>query len=169
MRGRRPKPTAQRELEGNAGKRPLNVDEPTPPPLQLEPEPTSDGEKPPAELGTDETAIAEWQRLAPMLRRCRQITEADRAALIALCLEWARYLYATGQVKQLGLVVRSPSGYPMTNPYLSIATKALAGCNKLWPELGLTPSSRSRVKAAPGAETDAFSEFDQPPATATAH
>jgi len=52
----------------------------------------------------------------------------------------------------------------MPNPYLSIATRALAGCNKLWPELGLTPSSRSRVKAdGAGPDGDAFSMFDDVP------
>jgi P27 family predicted phage terminase small subunit len=105
-----------------------------------------------------------------MLRLCKQITEADRSALVALCLEWARYLDATVKVRVLGLVVKTPSGYPIPNPYLSIATKALGSCNKLWPELGLTPSSRSRVQTAdgPGPGGDAFTEFDAPPAT-TSH
>jgi phage terminase small subunit len=51
----------------------------------------------------------------------------------------------------------------MTNPYLVIATKALAGCNKLWPELGLTPSSRTRVKTSPlSPADDPFAQFDLP-------
>jgi phage terminase small subunit len=49
----------------------------------------------------------------------------------------------------------------MPNPYLAIATKALAGCTRLWPELGLTPSSRSRVQVPVG-DDDPFSEFDTP-------
>jgi P27 family predicted phage terminase small subunit len=159
VRGRKPKPTSVRALEGNPGKRRLNAEEPQPPPLD------TSFDTPPAELTGHPFAIAEWSRLAPMLRRCRQITEADRAALVALCLEWARYVTATEMVRTIGLIVKAPSGYPMPNPCLSIATKALAGCNKLWPELGLTPSSRSRVKtegAGPGG--DAFSEFDEVPA-----
>lgn len=161
MRGRKPKPTAQRMLEGNPGKRAINAAEPDPPPLVAE-------EVPPAELEGHVIALAEWTRLAPLLRACRQITEADRSALIALCLEWSRYIDATQKVRQLGLVVKAPSGYPIQNPYLSIATKALAGCNKLWPELGLTPSSRSRVQVeGPGPDGDVFSEFDAaPPLTA---
>ena len=164
MRGRPPKPTAQRVLEGNAGKRPINADEPQPPPL------TEAFDTPPPELASDALAAAEWRRLAPMLRACRQISEADRAALIALCLEWGRYLTAMKRVHELGLVITTRSGYPMTNPYLIVATKALAGCNKLWPELGLTPSSRSRVKRnGPGPDEDPFHEFDSPPPLPTAH
>lgn len=164
MRGRPPKSTTQRQLEGNPGKRPINQEEPQPPAL------TEAFDAPPPELGTDALAIAEWSRLAPMLRQCRQISEADRSALIALCLEWARYLTAMKRVHELGLVVTTRSGYPMTNPYLLVATKALAGCNKLWPELGLTPSSRSRVKlVGPAPAEDPFAEFDAPPRMPTAH
>lgn len=159
MRGRKPKPTRQREFEGNPGKRPLKQDEAQPP------APAETFDEPPEELADNKFAAAEWRRLAPMLRRLRLVTDADRGALIAVCLEWARYIDATKKVALLGMVVKAPSGYPMPNPYLSIATKALAGCSKLWPELGLTPSSRSRVTPAqPGAPgvADAFSEFDLP-------
>lgn len=161
MKGRKPTPTATRRLEGNPGKRRVNAEEPVPPPPDAA---TFDAA--PVELEGFPGAVAEWLRLAPMLRTCRQITAADRGALIALCLEWARYIDATRKVATLGLVVKAPSGYPMTNPYLSIATRALAGCNKLWPELGLTPASRTRVTMAPdgpGPSGDAFSEFDGPP------
>jgi P27 family predicted phage terminase small subunit len=101
-----------------------------------------------------------------MLRDCKQITDADRDSLIAVCLEWSRYLDATRRVRTSGMVVASPSGYPIQNPYISIAKGALAACCRLWAELGLTPSSRSRVRvegSGPGPEGDAFSEFDNPP------
>jgi P27 family predicted phage terminase small subunit len=155
VRGRKPKPTATRRLEGNPGKRPLNVNEPR------HDTPTDAFDVPPPELTTDRRAAAEWRRLAPMLRRSRTVGEADRSALIALCLEWARYLEASTHMKQL--VIKTKTGYPIPNPYLPIATRALANCSKLWPELGLTPSSRSRVVAAPAPpENDPFAEFDAP-------
>lgn len=157
MRGRKPKSTAQRRLEGNPGKRPLNVEEPRLPAT------AAALDTPPGELIGHDAAMREWRRLAPMLRKSRTVTDADRSALLALTLEWERYLDATDKVSTLGMVVKAPSGYPITNPYLSIARSALAACSRLWPELGLTPSSRSRVKAAPDApENDPFAEFDVP-------
>lgn len=156
MRGRKPKPTRQRVLDGNPGRRPLNPQEPTPP--------VGDDafDTPPPELDSPD-AQAEWRRLAPLLRKARQVTEADKAALMALCIEWGRYLEA--KLKAMPRVIAAPSGYAMPNPWLSIQTKALAACLKLWPELGLTPSSRSRVDRAPLAgPTDPFAEFDDPPA-----
>jgi P27 family predicted phage terminase small subunit len=134
-------------LAGNPGKRPLNTEEP-----QAE-VPTEAFDAPPAELDENAAAQAEWRRLAPLLRKSRQVTESDKSALIAMCLEWSRYLEATKKIRQHGMVIKAPSGYPIVNPYLSIATKALASCSKLWPELGLTPSSRSRVKAVEATDT----------------
>jgi P27 family predicted phage terminase small subunit len=121
----------------------------------------------PSELRGDRRACAEWRRLAPMLRACHQITEADRAALIVLCIEYSRYLEAKAKAYPR-VITASRSGYKMPNPWLTIQRQALASCQKLWPELGLTPSSRTRVKTADGPLPggDAFSEFDiDPPRT----
>jgi len=157
MRGRKPNPTAARQLAGNPGHRAFNADEPAPPPV------TDDFDVPPDELADQPAAQDYWRQLAPMLRRCGQVTAADRGALLALCIEWARYLEA--RTNATPRLVKTPSGYVMPNPWLSIQTKALAACMKLWPELGLTPSSRSRVKTAegPGPGGDAFDAFDQDP------
>jgi len=161
LRGKRPIPTVQKRLAGNPGLRPLNDAEPQPPAI--------DDWSAPAELDTP-AARAEWDRLAPMLRQARQITAADRSSLVALCIEWSRYLEAIREVRAKGLIIKaSRSGYLMPNPYLSIGTKALSNCQKLWPELGLTPSGRSRVKVAGPGDADgdpeerAFAEFDAPP------
>lgn len=142
MRGRKPKPTAQKQLEGNPGKRRLNTTEPEFPPPAKE-------DEPPMELLDDTAAITEWRRLLPLMKAARVLTEADRGSLLALCQQWSRYLDASREVKKHGMVVKAPSGYPIPNPYLSIANKALQHCVKLWAELGLTPSSRSRVSTTP--------------------
>lgn len=156
MRGRKPLPTWRHRLEGNPGKRKRNAQEPAPPPV-----PEDLDTAPPPELTGDARAIEEWTRLLPMLRLGRQVTDADRAALLALCLEWSRYLTAIAKVAATSLIVMTPKGYPIQNPYLPVATKAFSNCAKLWPELGLTPSSRSRVKTTTTDE-DPFSEFDRP-------
>lgn len=157
MRGRKPKPTVQKRLEGNPGKRALPKHEP------IMPEAAPSFDVPPAELTGDVVASDEWRRLAPVLRKSKTVTDADRGSLIALCQQWSRYLEANRSVATAGMVVRSPSGYPMPNPYIAIANKSLGNCVKLWAELGLTPSSRSRVSTVqePGAG-DPFAEFDEP-------
>ena len=66
VRGRKPLPTALKELEGDRGKgrRPLNKDEPTPP---------QDNVKCPAWLMPE--AKKEWKRLAPSLIAMGVLTE----------------------------------------------------------------------------------------------
>jgi len=157
MRGRKPKPSAQRALEGNPGHRPLNAAEP-----QLA-APTEAFDEPPVDLANDDRAQAEWRRLAPLLRQARQITEGDRGALVAVCQQWSRYQDATERVQRHGMVVKTPSGYPIMSPYLTIANKALSACTKLWAELGLTPSSRSRVTLVGEPGADEFDSFLQKP------
>jgi P27 family predicted phage terminase small subunit len=155
MRGRKPKPTAQRKLEGNPSGRKLNEREPELPPAS---------DVPPVELENDLVALGEWSRLVPLLKRAHAITQGDRALLLALCQQWSRYLDANAKVQVAGMVVRAPSGYPMPNPYIAISNKSLGNCVKLWIELGLTPSARSRVSITPGASfpDDPFAEFDEP-------
>jgi P27 family predicted phage terminase small subunit len=122
-----------------------------------------DGETVPPELINDKTATAEWLRTIPMLREREVITDGDRGSLIALCQQWSVYQEAVAQWRALGMIVKAPSGYPMVNPYLGVANKALNQCLKLWAELGLTPSSRSRVTTLPPAgPADPFAEFDPP-------
>ena len=74
MRGRKPKPTRLKLIEGNPGRRPIRGDEPQPPASQ----PTC-----PAHLSP--TAKAEWKRLAQSLNAIGLLTQVDRAALAAYC------------------------------------------------------------------------------------
>ena len=99
MRGRKPRPSWQRRLTGNAGKRAENRAEPDLPP----PDPSFDN--PPALLAAYPMAVEEWRRLAPLLRRNRQVTEADRSALIAVCIEWHRYHDALTKAQERPVIV----------------------------------------------------------------
>jgi len=148
MRGRKPKPTALKLLDGNPGKRPLNEREP----LMLQGLP-----EPPEWL--DAEARAEWDRIVPELAEMGLLSRADRPALTAYCTAWSRWVEAEAMVKKLGTIVKSPEkGFPMKSPYLSIADQSLETMRKLMVEFGLTPSSRSRIKV-PG--NDAADEFDR--------
>jgi P27 family predicted phage terminase small subunit len=136
MRGRKPKPTREHELNGNPSRKQLNKREPKPF------VPSADFDEPPPELD-GEIAQDEWRRLAPILRRARMVTEGDRTSLLALCQQWDIYLTALGKVRSL--VVTTRLGVPIPNPYLNVSGKALTQCIRLWSELGCTPSARSRV------------------------
>ena len=84
--GRRPEPTKLRMLRGNPGKRKPNPDEPTIAPAD------ASMDTPPAEITADVVAAGEWGRVVPLLRAGGLISQSERAALMALCQQWSRYL-----------------------------------------------------------------------------
>ncbi|MEM6560029.1 MAG: phage terminase small subunit P27 family [Planctomycetota bacterium] len=143
MRGRKPKPTAIKELTGNPGKRALN---------KSEPKPAAKLPACPKHLGDE--ARKEWRRVTKQLADLNLLTDLDRAVLAAYCQAWGRWVEAETELRKHGPVVKSPSGYPIQNPYLSIANKAMEQMRKLLPELGLSPSSRSRIQTPTDAEAD---------------
>lgn len=135
MAGRRPKPTAQRILEGNPGKRPLNKTEP-----KYGGVPTC-----PPELNA--AASKEWKRICGELTAQGMLTSVDRAALAAYCVNYVRWLNAEEQIEKFGAVIRSPkSGYPVQNPYVGVSNTAQDQMRKFLVEFGMTPASRTRLK-----------------------
>jgi P27 family predicted phage terminase small subunit len=137
MRGRKPQPTALKLLRGNPGKREVNTREPQHDPLDA---------SIPAEL-TDPTARAEWSRVASLLIDRGQVTTVDRAVLAGYCLKYAQWQSLEREAATHPFIVRSPNGYPISNPALCMANKVFGLLLKAAAELGITPSSRSRVSA----------------------
>lgn len=148
MRGRKPTPTALKIVRGNPGKRPLNEREPKP----------KQG-RPTCPPHLDQTARAEWRRLSKILSDSQVLTLADRGVLAAYCVAWSRWVEAEEQVAIEGEVVKSPKGYPIQNPYLAIANRAIDQMIKIGASLGLDPSSRSRLNVETGKEEDPFEAF----------
>jgi P27 family predicted phage terminase small subunit len=151
--GRKPQPTALRILRGNPGKRPLNRAEPAPPAV------TAEFDTPPLELEGDPLAQTEWRRLAPILRGCKLVTEAERTALVALCQVWSHMLTAQAAIRKVGMLLSTDSG-PKANPAIAVYNAALSQIRPLWEQLGLTPAGRARIYALPGKDEPERSKWD---------
>lgn len=136
MRGRKPNPTAIKRVNGNPGKRGLNHDEPLPP----------DG-VPDCPPHLSDVAHEEWHRLAQALYDMGVLTIVDRAALAAYCQSYARWVEAEEKMRETPAMLRTPSGYVQQSPWMSVANKQLELMGRYMAELGMTPASRSRVKA----------------------
>jgi P27 family predicted phage terminase small subunit len=135
--GRKPKPTAVKRLAGNPGHRRLNDREPRPPRAI----PAC-----PRTLSAD--AKRHWKQLAIQLYNVGILTELDQSVLAALCAEWSTWLKAKTQLSKHGMVSLTAGGSWKPSPYITISNQAMANILRLLAELGMTPSSRSRVKAA---------------------
>jgi len=149
MRGRWPKPTRMKVLTGNPGKRPLNMDEPKPEPAVPDC---------PSELGP--VAQREWNRLASELGKLKILTAFDRAILAAYCGAYALWAEATEAIQKYGTMVKSPSGYPIQSPYVSIANRQAEIMMRIASEFGFTPASRSRISTPNKSQPTLFDNFD---------
>lgn len=138
--GRPPKPTALKLVQGNPGRRPIN---------EAEPVPEIVAPDCPPHLTPD--AKAEWERIMPVLVRLKVVSELDTAALALYCQAYARWQEAERKIADMkekggdGLLVKAPSGYPIQNPYLAIANRAMEDCHKYLQQFGLSPAARTRV------------------------
>lgn len=151
-RGPRPMPRALRMLNGNAARKPLNENEPTPPDTLA---------RKPEWLKGESAAV--WSRVAPQLRQMGLLTAIDRDALILYCETWSRWKAARDHIDEHGMVFASPSGYPLQSPYVSIANKCQSEMRRLMAEFGMSPSARTQIdvgKLRPfGSSPEAEDEF----------
>lgn len=86
------------------------------------------------------------------------LTSIDIDSLAFYCVLFARWEKAERIVREKGEVIKTVNGNIIQNPYLSIANRSLEQMNKIASEFGMTPSSRSRVKAE---VPDVDSELEQ--------
>ena len=149
QRGRKPKPTALKELEGNPGKRQLNMNEPKP-----------IAKAPTCPKWLEDEAKKEWKRLAKKMEQLGVLTEVDMAAFAGYCQAYARWKAAEEFISKHGAIVKTPSGYWQQVPQVSIAQQYLKDMQKLAEQFGLTPASRSRI-IADAAKTEYIDDMDK--------
>jgi P27 family predicted phage terminase small subunit len=92
-------------------------------------------------------ARKEWDEVTLALQKRGTITTADREALTHHCMLWAEIVEASEHIKAEGMVIFSPKGYPVQNPYVGIRHTAQREDRAFLIEYGLTAASRSRVHA----------------------
>ena len=152
MKGRKPKPLALKLIDGNPGKRPLNLDIPSPVPGIPSCPSFLSGE-----------AKREWRRISKELESVGLLTLVDRAALAGYCQAYARWRAAEELVAQEGLVYEYTNKNGSTNivehPAVKIARESMMLLKAFCAEFGLTPSSRTRINLPRPKEKDPFDEF----------
>ena len=146
MRGRKPKPTHLKLIEGNPGKRKMNPAEVMPLPELHAPPPflPQDGQD-------------EWKRVASELYNLGLLTVVDRTALAAYCHSYAIWKQATDAINQMaardqltrGLMIKTTNGNAIQNPLIGTANKAASDMVRYAAEFGMTPSARARISAQP--------------------
>ena len=133
--GRRPKPTAQKALAGNPGKRKLAKDE---------------GDfalvtdiSPPEWLGN--YAVQMWKMVVPELLKTKVLALTDMHNVEAFCMAYDIWRQAQEEIRTSGIVVAGATGGPVKNPALTAANEATRQMVTFGSMLGLDPASRARV------------------------
>jgi len=138
MAGRRPKPTALKQLQGTLRKDRTNANEP-------KPEALSKGI--PKHLSKE--ARKYWQESFKLLDGAGILAVTDTDSLALYCETKARWIHAKKRLEKDGLVIKAQSGFPVQNPYLQIMNKSHEQMMKLIVEFGMTPAARTKVNATP--------------------
>lgn len=151
MKGRKPKPTHLKLLDGEKHKERINKKEPKPKPGKF---------RCPSHIVGE--ARRAWGVLMPRLETLGLLTEIDGQAFEGLCQVYGRWVEAEVELAKTNPVMRGkkiikikdkdgneiekevPGGY-FQNPYLAVANRAWEQMMKAFAEFGLTPSSRSRI------------------------
>ena len=138
LRGRKPKPLAEKRLAGNPGKRPLTPVVPEPPEGDL---------LCPLEVKGNPRAAAYWDMFLGATAP-GHLTPLDAPLLARLCVALAYADEATAQVQALGLLVKAPNTkLPIQSPWVAIMNRQTEIARKLAAELALPPAQRGRVCA----------------------
>jgi P27 family predicted phage terminase small subunit len=143
MRGRPPKPSKLKVLEGNPGRRPIN---------DREPQPTGPLVKPDFVSGD---AAKEWDRavgsMPPGL-----YTAADAPVLAVYCVAWVLFRNALAQVAREGMTAVGSQGQKVAHPSLGIASKQAEIILKAGDRLGMSPVARARLTIGDAPENGKF-------------
>ncbi|MBS0427596.1 MAG: phage terminase small subunit P27 family [Proteobacteria bacterium] len=154
-RGPLPKPAALKLLEGNAGKRPLDLAAGVNPRIEI---PSA-----PKHLGQE--ARKEWKRITPLLEELGLISGLDRSALALYCQAVGRLAELetafNGQVARMvdeGMLYAdavykasysvTPSGYAQQSVIVQLIGKHRDQVNRYLMHFGLSPAARGRVQAS---------------------
>lgn len=74
------------------------------------------------------------------------MTNLDKAVFANYCDAYSVWAQASMEIQKDGMVVVGPKGTPTVNPYIYVSNKAKEQMMKSLIEMGMTPSSRARVK-----------------------
>jgi len=141
VRGRKPMPSAIKELRGDYDKNPQRRN-------KKEPKPPEGIPNPPRYL--DRLAKHEWRQTCRLLAAMNVLSSADRSALTFYCQTYSEWRKAIAQCAEHGAwtIGQDSNGNTTTsrNEWDRIRERCADSCRKWLIEFGLTPSARTRLQ-----------------------
>jgi len=124
--------------------------------------PVANGEDPVMPVYFTDDEQQKWNELLEDMRKNGILSSDLREIMIAYCTAYGGWMKARRMVEKLGvvLVTKGEDGAEIKrNPFSVELHKYREEMNKLLPELGLTPSARSKMVANLPPEEDEFTQW----------
>lgn len=147
VRGRKPKATAVKEASGALRKNPQRRN-------HEEPQPRLGWPAMPSTVAADEAASAAWSAVCGILEEMKILAVSDVHAIAMYCTTYAEWSKAYEHVRKHGVSCPTAAGGVTTSPETHQYNKLSDRLLKMFAELGMTPSSRSRIRVQGDAEED---------------
>ena len=133
-KGRKPKPTTLKVIQGTFRKDRANQDEP---------KPKVGIPSPPDFLNAD--ALQEWGRMSEKLYQLGMLAEIDRGIFAAYCQAFGRWAEVERMVKEKGFLIKTAKGNIIQSPLVGIANKAMKEMRDNAAIMGIPATMRTRV------------------------
>lgn len=147
------KPTAVKIAQGTAQKCRMNFNE-AEPPVEIP--------DPPEWMLGDSVALAEWRRITPILHEQGLISHMDLAELAIYCSAYSENAAAEIRVQNEGTYVMNRFDEEVVAPWVGVREKAQQKMHTFLRQFGMTPASRSGVKAVKKEKDNPLAEFLKP-------
>ncbi|MGO2267799.1 phage terminase small subunit P27 family [Vagococcus salmoninarum] len=93
-----------------------------------------------------QSAVSEWNRLIPVLKKDFPISETDYSLLVAYCLSYSRIKTAEGEIRKFGTFVTSDkTGITQANPAVKVQSQAMKDLKSAASSLGMTLEARAKL------------------------
>ncbi len=160
MKGRKPLPTNLKVIQGTAQPCRMNHKEPKP-----------DNRKVTAPKNLSDEARKHWKTVVKNLGTV--ITVMDQDALALYCELYAQWVDAGNMIKKKGMVIADPRyagkktddgktiTVPVMSPYFRASMKLADQMKQMLCEFGMTPSSRTRIRADNPTAEDEFDAWQK--------
>jgi P27 family predicted phage terminase small subunit len=152
VKGRKPQATAIKEASGAFIKDPQRRN-------KSEPEAKRGWPIAPKHVMSDAIAFECWTNVCTTLDELAILTTADQSLMALYCSTYSQWLWLAETVKDGNCSVTNVQGNVTTSPEAQQVHKYADRLLKMMSELGLTPSSRSRLHVKKDEETDPFQEW----------
>lgn len=136
MAGRKPKPSSLKIIQGTYREDRANL---------RELKPTGDLALPPSYFTDEQKDV--WSYAIENAPK-GLLKKLDISVLEIWVTAYVHYREAAQKIRISGQVIKSPSGYPIVNPYLGNMNKQAMIMMKAASEMGFTPTSRSKIVMA---------------------